>query len=122
MISKQGRKIQPDISAAAMSGEVPFSGWAASVLKRAISDNGFSYQDLSQRLRSHDISISPTVLNRRINRGTFSGDFLLFCLYVLDVTSIRLDGIKDTELTYDREICQQANPAFALEQVLGFRR
>ena len=122
MSGKQGRKIRPDISSAAMNGDSPFNGWAASVLKRAIAENGLSYQDLSERLQSHDISMSPTVLNRRINRGNFSGDFLLFCLYLLGVTTIRLDGIRDTELTYESEVSQEVSPAFALEQVLGFRR
>lgn len=61
---------------------------ASLLLKRALRECGWGYQDLAEALKAEGIHKTPAVLNRRINRGNFSAGFLLACLKVMPV---RLD-------------------------------
>lgn len=74
--------------------------WASELLKQALFECELGYRDLSERLRDHGVSMSPGTLNRRINRGKFTGDFLLLCLQVIGAASAQFDGMEGIELHY----------------------
>lgn len=54
---------------------------AGRLIKQAMRDRGWGYEDLAVALRSQGIRRSATVINRRINRGNFNAGFLLACLW-----------------------------------------
>lgn len=122
MSNRPGRAIRPNVAKALTAAEHWWQGLACELLKQALCDSGLGYRELSDGLRAHGVSIPPAVLNQRINRGTFSADFLLLCLQIVEVPSIRFDGMQNVELDYGEENREHTSAALALEQKLGFRK
>lgn len=59
--------------------------WASmTLIKRAMREKGWGYAELSEALKAQGIRRSPSVLNRRINRGNFTGGFLLACVAAME--------------------------------------
>lgn len=87
IISKVGRPISlASRQGSAKTEAVAIEEWgfeASLMVKRAMLERSWGYQELSDALQSLGIKRSPAVLNRRINRGNFNAGFLLACLYVL---------------------------------------
>lgn len=54
---------------------------AGRLIKQAMRERGWGYEDLAEALRNQGIRRSAAVINRRINRGNFSAGFLLACLW-----------------------------------------
>lgn len=87
IIGKVGRPISlTSKQGPAKTESVALEEWgleACQMVKRAMRERGWGYQELSDALKTQGIKRSATVLNRRINRGNFSAGFLLACLSVL---------------------------------------
>lgn len=87
IISRVGRPISlTSRQGSAKTESVAMEEWgleACQMVKRAMRERGWGYQELSDALQPLGIKRSATVLNRRINRGNFSAGFLLACLEVL---------------------------------------
>lgn len=85
-----GRPIQKPQSSNDVSAQ--WRTCACQLIKDEVADQGIGYAGLADRLAVGGIRITPTVLNRRINRQMFDAGFLLACLYALGIKQIRLDG------------------------------
>jgi len=120
MKRKLGRPIRLESSSQSGSIDLSRQNPASELLKLALKKQKLSYRELSERLSAIDVSISPTLLNRRINRGNFSADFLLLCLCELGVSSIRLKGLW-AELKYGRVAQANKGPALLAEMALRIR-
>ena len=87
IISKVGRPISLASKQGSTKTEaVAMEEWgleASLMVKRAMSERGWGYQELSDALQPLGIRRGAAVLNRRINRGNFSAGFMLACLHVL---------------------------------------
>ena len=82
-MGKRGRPISLGIDERSIRSETDANehwNWTAGLLiKREMGRLGWGYAELSAALAAMGIRRSATVLNRRINRGTFSAGFLLAC-------------------------------------------
>lgn len=88
MKAKQaGRPIRPGIASAAQEGNI-WGAFACELIKQTLEERGFGYKELAERLGNFDLTMTPTAVNRRINRGNFSAGFLLACLQALEVSNI----------------------------------
>ncbi|WP_162897157.1 DUF6471 domain-containing protein [Chromobacterium rhizoryzae] len=87
IINKVGRPISlTNKQGSAKTEAVAMEEWgleASLMVKRAMRERGWGYQELSDALQPLGIKRSTAVLNRRINRGNFSAGFMLACLHVL---------------------------------------
>lgn len=71
---------------------------ASLLIKRGMQARNWGYRELADALRTQGVKRSAAVINRRINRGNFSGGFLLACLFVLENDT---DATADTKITTD---------------------
>lgn len=86
---KRGRPLRVETG---VTGDAARGEQAKRLLKSQLEKNGVNYEELSHRLKKVGISIPPTILNRKINRGTFSAEFFVECLVALGVEELRLKG------------------------------
>lgn len=89
-MNKPGRPIaigeRPDIAPSESLATEIWEWKASALLKGAMRERGWSYSELSEALKPLGIKRSATVINRRINRGSFNAGFLLACLSAMGVT------------------------------------
>ena len=82
-LGKRGRPISLSIDERSTRSEADANehwNWTAGrLIKQEMQRSGWGYPELSAALAAMGIRRSAAVLNRRINRGTFSAGFLLAC-------------------------------------------
>lgn len=71
----------------AVSKKEPFH---VAIIKYHMKRKGVSYRRLAERLGSGGPAISPEALRNKINRGTFSAEFLIACMKMLSVRELDL--------------------------------
>lgn len=76
-----------------VTGKVGRGEYAKRLLKVHLSKAGVDYEELSSRLKVIGVVEPAAILNRKINRGTFSADFFLQCLLVIGVVALPLEEV-----------------------------
>ena len=72
---------------------VEYETRAKNLLKGELKRRGITYAQLAERLAGIGVSENERNLNNKISRGGFTAAFLLQCLEVIGVSSLRLsDG------------------------------
>jgi hypothetical protein len=66
-------------------------GLATDILKGKMASQRVSYAELSRRLEEIGVKGTAGSLRSKVSRGTFTADFFLQCLLVMDIKTIRLD-------------------------------
>ena len=61
---------------------------AKTALRKAMDDQGVSYDELAAKLRKKGVEISDGGLENKIARGTFSAAFLIQCLDALGLSHL----------------------------------
>jgi Domain of unknown function (DUF6471) len=66
-------------------------GAASRMLRAKMVGQGVSYDELAKRLGEIGVKGTSGGLRNKISRGSFTADFFLHCLSVMDIKNIRLD-------------------------------
>lgn len=66
-------------------------GTASRILRAKMVGQGVSYDELAKRLGEIGVKGTSGGLRNKISRGSFTADFFLKSLWVMNVVNIRLD-------------------------------
>jgi len=67
-----------------------WAGYLKGLLKAELSRRDVSYHDLATKLKAIGVDETPENLTNKINRGKFSGIFLVQCLEAIGCKTLRV--------------------------------
>ena len=73
-----------------MKTQQQWAGYLKGLLKAELSRRDVSYHDLATKLKAIGIDETPENLTNKINRGKFSGIFLVQCLEAIGCKTLRV--------------------------------
>lgn len=73
-----------------MRTQQQWAGYLKGLLKAELSRRDVSYHDLAVKLRAIGVDETPENLTNKINRGKFSGIFLVQCLEAIGCKTLRV--------------------------------
>ncbi|HMV59567.1 MAG TPA: DUF6471 domain-containing protein [Nitrospira sp.] len=73
-----------------MKTQQQWAGYLKGLLKAELSRRDVSYHDLATKLKAIGVDETPENLTNKINRGKFSGIFLVQCLEAIGCKTLRV--------------------------------
>lgn len=73
-----------------MRTQQQWAGYLKGLLKAELSRRDVSYHDLATKLKAIGVDETPENLTNKINRGKFSGIFLVQCLEAIGCKTLRV--------------------------------
>lgn len=73
-----------------MKTQQQWAGYLKGLLKAELSRRDVSYHDLATKLKAIGVDETPENLTNKVNRGKFSGIFLVQCLEAIGCKTLRV--------------------------------